>query len=53
MRKFADVIKVSTNLTKIEATFRDENKESEAALNFLEEVNFYTQHKSGNIQKSN
>jgi cell fate (sporulation/competence/biofilm development) regulator YlbF (YheA/YmcA/DUF963 family) len=38
MRKFADMLKTSTNLTKVEANFRPINKDNEASKNFLEEV---------------
>ena len=38
MTRFADMLKKSTNLTKVEANFRPDNKESEASLTFLEEV---------------
>lgn len=52
MRRFADMLKKSTNLTKVEANFRPVNQNSEASLNFLEEVQFYTDNKSGQINKA-
>ena len=52
MRRFADMLKNSTNLTKVEANFRPVNQNSEASLNFLEEVKFYTDNKSGQINKA-
>ena len=51
MRSFADLLKTSTNLVAVEAKFQKANRESEAALNFLEEVQFYTDHKASQVQK--
>jgi hypothetical protein len=52
MRGFANLLKTSTNLIAVEAKFRKANKESEAAQNFLEEVQFYTDRKSSEIKKA-
>lgn len=48
---FAEMLKTSTNITKVEAKHRDANKDSEHALTFQEVIEFHTDHKSSQMKK--
>jgi hypothetical protein len=48
---FAEMLKTSTNITKVEAKHRDANKDSEHALTFQEVIEFHTDHKASQMKK--
>jgi hypothetical protein len=51
MRMFCDLLKSSTILKKVKAKFQDCNKKSDAAEDFEDEIDFYTDQKKTQIKK--